>query len=488
MAGPRSWAALSVAESIACAGIALVLATSAVAGAFSLGALVFAGWALVPYAVFLLLTRRIADKWSLTFAAVALLVAELYIRAEVFHFPKSSTAALVLMFSPLYLTCFVLPAGLGVGWLTGWAWRRAGVAGRAALVVAGAACLLAGGVAYVRPGLLPGGAGRLVSAKERIGSPRVVAGEGFFTKTRWSEGTAWHQVGEFDGTPGTEIARIEASAVALLDPSTGTEKVRIALGDQARRKWNWFSRLVRDGSEVLIVQTGGGYQDVEVIDLEGRSRWSFRPHPALPPIALLPRDLDRDGRPDFYAASKGSVYRLDSSGKIVWERTTPGIVTALDVAEAGGGQPGLVMAGDGRSLRLWTATGDLVKTLELPDQDDRYKIIDWPETRSLIGGSDSVKVLDLEGRPLFRHALGDFRHQDSFAVRLGGDDTAAFLVVVATAPREVGYWRLLVFSKAGQIVYDEILARSMSAQAAPDGGAGRQMLLLSGDGLSAYRK
>jgi hypothetical protein len=476
-----------VAKSIAGAGVVLVLATSAAAGAFSLGALVFAGWALVPYALLLLLARRIADRWSLAFAAVALLLAELYVRAEVFLFPKSSTAALVLIFSPLYLTGVVLPAGLGVGWLSGWAWRRAGVAGRAALVAAGAVCLLAGGLAYVRPGLLPGGAGRLVSAKERIGPPRVAAGEGFFTKTRWSRVTAWHQVGEFDGAPGTEVARIEASAVALLDPSTGTEKARIALGDQARRKWNWFSRLVRDGSELLIVQTGGGYQGVEVIDLEGRTRWAFRPHPSLPPIALLPRDLDRDGRPDFYAASKGSVYRVDSSGRIVWERTMSGLVTALDVAEAGGGQPGLVMAGDGRSLRLWTATGELVKTLELPDQDYRYKIIDWPDTRSVIGGSDSVKALDLESRSLFRHALGDFRHQDSFAVRLGGDDTA-FLAVVATAPREVGYGRLLLFSKSGQVVYDEILARSVTALTAPDGGAGRQMLLLSGDGLWAYRK
>ena len=123
----------------------------------------------------------------------------------------------------------------------------------------------------------------------------------------------------------------------------------------------------------------------------------------------------------------------------------------------------------------------------MPDQDYRYKIIDWPDTRSLIGGSNSVKVLDLEGRSLFRHALGDFRHQDSFAVRLGGDDTA-FLVVVATAPREVGYGRLLVFSKSGQVVYDEILARSVSAESAPDGRPGRQMLLLSDDGLWAYRK
>jgi len=105
----------------------------------------------------------------------------------------------------------------------------------------------------------------------------------------------------------------------------------------------------------------------------------------------------------------------------------------------------------------------------------------------VIGGSDSVKVLDLEGRSLFRYALGDFRHQDSFAVRLGGDDTA-FLAVVATAPREVGYGRLLLFSKSGQVVYDEILARSVTALTAPDGGAGRQMLLLSGDGLWAYRK
>ena len=63
------------------------------------------------------------------------------------------------------------------------------------------------------------------------------------------------------------------------------------------------------------------------------------------------------------------------------------------------------------------------------------------------------------------------------------------LAVVTAAPKEIVRGRLLVFSAAGDVVYDEILPRPARIIAASDGGGRRQMLLLSdGDGLAAYRK
>lgn len=480
------------------AGAALVIVTTLIGSGFTLSVSVvaLAAWALVPFVVLWVLPRWWSNPWAHAGGAIAVFLGEVYIRTQVFLFPGGSTAALALLFSPLYLTGLALPVGLGVGWTVGQAWHRSRTVGRSVVVMVGVACVLVGAIAVFRPGVLPYRLGKMVSTRERIGPPRVVVGEAFIRKTRLSSRPAWHQVGEFDAVPAQEIASINTHGAILFDPVTGAEKHTIAFSGDAGRKWNWFSRLVRDGSELVIVQTGGGYSDVEVLDLEGRTRWRFRPDDTLPPIALLPRDLDGDGRLEFYAASKDSVYRLDASGKVVWAHTVKGLVNALDAGTGGNGQPPIVVAVDavGRAW-TWDAGGRAVHEFALPGSDYRYKLVDWPHARSLVGGSRAIRALDFAGRVVFEHGLGDFRYADAVAVRL---DPAgpSYLAVLAAAPRDIGFWRLLVFSAAGDVVYDEVLARGgatvMAARDASSGdqaSTGRQALLLSdGNGLIAYQR
>ena len=112
------------------------------------------------------------------------------------------------------------------------------------------------------------------------------------------------------------MASREGGTMTVLDPRTGAPRRReVPLTDKARRR-NWFSRLVPGESDLLIAQTGGGYSEVGVLDLAGQPRWAFRPDPTLPPIALLPADLDGGGEPEFYSASLRSVYRLDKTGRV----------------------------------------------------------------------------------------------------------------------------------------------------------------------------
>jgi hypothetical protein len=464
--------------------VVLVVGTTLAVAPFSLGALGVALWAMLPYVVHRLLARRSADPWPLAVGGAAILAGDLYIRAEVFLFPRGSTAAIALLFSPLWLTVVALPAGLALGWLGGRGWRRSGPLGRGLLVAVAAVGLLAGALTLYWPALLPGPLARRVSAKERIGTPRVVLGHGVLVRTRLSERPSWIQVGRFGEGGGEALAAVTSAGAVLLDPTTGAPGARLPFAEAAGRRWNWASRLVRDGPDLLIVQTGGGFQDVGVFDLAGNARWTFRPDRTLPPIALLPRDLDGDGRIEYYAASKGSVYRLDGAGRVVWERASDGLVNALDAAPAGGGKPGLVMAVDSmRRVRLWSPEGKPAGELSLRGDDYRFRLVDWPGSRSLAGGSASVRVLDLEGRPVLEHPLGDFRLADAIALSLDGG--GPMLAVLAAAPREVGYWRLLIFSPDGALVYDEILPGGGTLLAAPDRG---QALLLSGGGLWTYRK
>jgi hypothetical protein len=480
------WSTRGAARGLAVAGLALAAVTTLLAGGFAPAVLGFVLWAALPYGLVLGLTRVVTSGWALVTGAAAVLLGEIYIRAEVFLFPGGSTAALALLFSPLYLSIVVLPAGLAMGWLAGRLWTRAGAVARVGLAAGAGAIVLVGVVAYVRPALLPGPAARFVSARERIGPPRVVSGEGMLSKARLAEQPAWYQVGAFDGAgAGDVIAALEGDAVALLDPVTGAVRDRIPLAGEARRRWSWFSRLLANGPELLVAQSGGGYQDVAVLDLSGQTRWSFRPDPSLPPIALLPAELDGDGRPEFYSASLGVVYRLDVAGRVVWRQALPGVVHALDAAPPGGGRPGMVAAvTSARRVHLFTAAGDPIATVPIVEREAyRFTFVDWPRARALVGGVERVVVMDLDGRPVLEHPLGGFRFQEAQAVRLAA---APHLAVLAAGPREVGRSRLLIISPEGAVVYDEILARGGRLLVVRDRADARDTLLLAGEGLWRY--
>jgi hypothetical protein len=479
-----------VARGLAVAGFALVAATDLLAGGLGLGALGFVVWGALPYALILVLTRVMSHGWALVGGAGAVLLGELYVRIEVFLFPRGSTAALALLFSPAFLSLIALPAGLGAGWLARWIWTRTGAAAHAALLTAVGLIGLVGGIAYLRPSLLPGPVARFVSAKERIGPPRVVSGAEAMTRTRLAPRPAWYQIGEFEGAvAGDVVAAVDGQVVTLLDPVTGAPGRTIPLGDEARRRWNWFSRLVPAGDELVMAQSGGGYHDAAVLDLSGRPRWSFRPDPSLPASALIPTDLDHDGRPEYYSASLGAVYRLDEGGQVVWRQALPGLVHALDVAPPGGGHPAVVVAvTSARQAHLLGAGGEALATVPLAEWEAyRFTVADWPRARGLVGGVHRVIVLDLEGRPRLQHDLGDFRFHEARAVRLGPGGEA-HLAVLAAGPREVGRGRLLIFSPAGAVVYDEILPGSGRLLVARERGGDREALLLAGDGLWRYTR
>lgn len=463
-------------------GVALVLATSALGG--SLGVLPFAVWALVPWLVLRVLPLWLRDPWPTSSAAIALLLGEAWVRSEVFLFPKGSTAALLLIFSPAYLLVGALPAGLLLGFVLGWIWRRTRLAGRAAVVATGLVLVGFLAAATFAPGLLPGRLARAVSAKQRIGPPRVIVGEAWLRRTPLSDRSAWYQAGDFDAEPGDDIAEIAADAVILRDPVRFVEKGRRALSAEARRRWSWSSRLVRDVDELVVVNQGGGYQDVALWDLEGRTRWLFRPDQALPPIALLPGDLDRDGRPEFYSASGETLYRLDGAGRTAWTARAPRRLDALDVhaGPAGGRVVGMTL---GQPARLWDAMGRPLGSVEVPRDEYRYQFVDWPEPLCLVGGRKLVRVVDPAGRIRLQHDLGDFAFADAVAVRW---EAEPFLAVLAAAPREIGAWRLLVFDPRGAVAYDEVLARGGRLLVAADAEAKHQRLFVVSDGVVAYER
>lgn len=98
-------------------GGALVVGTNLAAGAPTAGLLGFTLWALAPYFLLLGLARlpRFSDPWPFVGAGAAAVAAEAGVRASVFVFPRGSTAAVALVFSPALILLAVLPAGAAAG-------------------------------------------------------------------------------------------------------------------------------------------------------------------------------------------------------------------------------------------------------------------------------------------------------------------------------------------------------------------------------------
>jgi hypothetical protein len=66
---------------------------------------------MVPYVVLWVAGRALRDPWPALGAGSAAIAADLGIRAAVFLWPRGSTAAIALVFSPAYITAIVMPIG-----------------------------------------------------------------------------------------------------------------------------------------------------------------------------------------------------------------------------------------------------------------------------------------------------------------------------------------------------------------------------------------
>ena len=467
-------------------GTLVVVSTSVVGSGFQAGGLVLAAWALLPYGVLLLAARIVSNGWVIGGAGAVTVAAEVGIRASVFLFPRGSTAAVALVFSPVFLGVAALPAGALCGWLMGRAWRVGRTGVRAATLGVAAVVFALVAVGFARPDLLPWALATRHASLERIGPPRVVTGSAAFESAGVSRARAWFQTGDFDGRPGDEIAVVDHRGVTLLDPSDFHARERVDFGAEPGRLWNWYSKLARLEGRLVVVQTGGGFSETEIRELDGRLVWRHRPDPKLPPRALLPAELDADGRLEFYVADGRSIARLDGDGRDVWRAVTPfGAGLVLSESSRTGSRPGWVVSFvHPGSITIRDHTGAVLAKLPA-GEGGPVTVGEWKDRRVILTGTSSVRGLELDASAVFDVPLGDFTLSHALTIRFA-PAASPHVAILAAAPREVHRWRLVLISSDETIVYDEILEKPAGLLRLR-GADGRESVLVSGDGLRAIR-
>jgi len=486
--GPR--AAFTLATRLALLGGGVALGSTLFVSAFSgpmglFGGMAFGLWALVPYLLLLVFGRVVSSPWAVGGAGLAALAAECGIRAAVFLFPRGSTAALALIFSPAWIAALALPVGALAGFLLGRLWRTGHVAGRGLAATLGALALVLVVLGLARPELLPTAVLKRRQVLERLGPPRVVTGGERFDGVFVSDRSAWHLAADLDGQPGDEIAIVDHEGADILDGSSLAHLSRVELGGNGRL-WNWYSTLARVEGSLVVVQTGGGYSETELRRLDGTLLWSYRPNPALSPSALRPADLDGDGATELYASWDRALVRLDGRGREVWSRPTR-MAALVGLAPRSSEAPAWVVGHEyARRLAFWDETGRPLAEIPVTQADTPLGVVDYPRGRGLALGGRALRVVGLDGRPTFERPMeDDLTPVQALSFRPDATGTK-LLAVAATAPRDVRRARLFIFDAAGAVCYDEVLAtppRLMRALRAD----GAETLLLSANGLRALR-
>lgn len=447
----------------------------------------FTLWALAPYGAVLALSRLLRWPWVVAGAGAAVLAAEIGIRLAVFVFPRGSTAAIALVFSPLFLLVVCLPAGGLAGFVVGHAMASRQVWLRAVALVSGVGGLALLTLAFARPDLFPTTVYARKQALDRIGPLGIRTGQDRFERIVVTPATSWRLTGEFDGQAGDEIAVVSGDHIRLLDGRTFAEVGRVDIAGESAR-WNWFSELVRVGGRLVRVDVGGGYQDTRVRALDGTLLWDYHPDPQLPPSALRPGDLDGDGEAEFYATTTHSLVRLDQGGREVWHRTTAlASLTAL-VPPSAREPAWIVTMGNGGGLTVWDSDG---RTLaELPRSDrETYPLVlgvlEWGDRRVIAFGGSSLALRGLDGALVFAWRVPDMRIAAISAVQpAAGGPT--WLALVASADRDTHRHRLQLLDPAGAVVYDEVTDTPPQLRVAR-AEDGTTTLLLSGTQLVALR-
>jgi hypothetical protein len=487
-AGPSSPRAVSFGFALAGALVvfsSLLRAATTTDAIAIIPAVAFALWALMPYAVLAVMGRLISNRFAVGGAGVLVLVLECALRAAIFVWPRSSTAAVALVFSPVWLTVVALPVGGVAGFVFGRMWRSGHVVVRFAAVALAASALAWVAIAVARPELLPTAVLFRRRMLERVGEPRVVTRGDWVETTSVSKVPAWFQAANLDGSPGDEIAIVENNRIDILDGVTLEKRQSLPLGGDGRL-WNWYSRLALLDARLVIVQTGGGFSDTEVRSTDGNLIWAYRPDPALAPTALRPGDLDGDGVLEFYASTRDALVRLDAAGKEVWNQRAE-FDSIVDLAPRTESERALVVgsAYEGRML-TWNELGQSLGRLNSTRDGVPVSIIDFPRGRAIATVGSTLQVIGLDGKILFeRPSEEGMRYVSAVSLRPGGN-ALPYLALVLQAAKDIGRARLLLIDTADKVVYDELFGKTPSIfkAAAPDGA---ESLLVAADGLRRLR-
>lgn len=292
---------------------------------------------------------------------------------------------------------------------------------------------------------------------------------------------------EFDTKSGKEIAVLGVSGVVLLEwPGYVVKSKTSFAGACDHTCIGMYPYLVADGHGRTLVASSAG-----VADSEGRQLWQLKREGFT---RLVPLKRSGQGEPTFFSyQNMDRIDRHDLSGKVIWS-------VNLRAANVGtyrtkdGDQLPFAVVGHGQSseLKLYDIDGQPKTQIALPEWAGSVESIDWPSRGFLLVGRGSwLGVLDSSGKEVFKHVIQGtsfrpYHGPDGVPVRFDGGKEP-YLAVMSHGSS--GYARsvLLVFDPRGTLVWQEELNKLRAMVTVPRADTNAEVLLVGGmDGVIEY--
>ena len=220
--------------------------------------------------------------------------------------------------------------------------------------------------------------------------------------------------------------------------------------------------------------------------------WKFKPNPALSPNGMVVDDSVLGG-PLFYVCDRGTIYKLDANGKVVWKITESASYITL-VREEDGSDAGFATADSGsKTLKIWSSAGKLRQHLELPLNPDGLEFVSAKGVSGfVIKSGQQIAFIDRTGKYRFTHSYGDVPvyHGPAAALVRLAPQQPPLLAVRSTSRSATGKSVLSLFSLEGTHLYEEYLEGGPALGVVPIRNENRDRLLV-GEGttkLWAYEK
>jgi hypothetical protein len=445
------------------------------------GTLFFCAFNLVPAAALFGLGKASRRAPLAFWFALATLVAFLLWTHGSFNLRSSSTAAIGLMFIPIYAVAAVVG-----GWVLGWPVHAIAKNEHARAWIAGIAIIvaIAGGVATSvhESASIAGREARfpVIAVSEIPLTKRVVHA---CCSVGRVEALA---LGNFDTVPGNDLAVLGARGLAVLDPATYAVKSTMPFEHQdCENCVHMYPYLVPHGKGDVLVATSDGLSDSR-----GQLLWGTR---ATGFSKTVPVQTSQ-GAPTFLAYHNNDRIDLhDIEGKVLWSARLP--VESVEVyVSADRKQMPSAITGyrSERRLRVYDVSGEERSTIPLPAWAMEVHSVSWPESGNLLVGAGSgIAVLDSNGREILHHEIqgtsfNPYHGPDGTAVRFRAGE-GPYLAVASHGSS--GYARsvLLVFDPKGHLVWQEETNKMRSILAVPRVAGNGEVLLVGGmEGVVEY--
>ena len=248
-----------------------------------------------------------------------------------------------------------------------------------------------------------------------------------------------------------------------------------------------------------IMQGGGGFQEVGLLDSKGNTLWTFHPQEkSNPPNRMIFGDLNNDSIYEFYAATYDGLYQLDDKGKVIWKVNNQASdgpsVEALEIFIDRRNNKGyLITLNDVFNydgvFQIYDYQGRRIRRFPTPFPIMDFEIVEWNETVYILAGylGNKAVLMDLAGKithnfELENFPLGGYELQ-GIAVKFSPDEDE-YLVLLAHSnqfPPFDSRTLLNIISPKGEIIYQEIVVGTTAFTSLNVPDKNKEVLIMGGD-------